>query len=64
MLFSVTMLLNRVILQSESIDAVNLFMYSSVVQVAVSEIVRRGVYKQSMTALWEAPRGVLLICLR
>ena len=64
MLFSVTMLLNRVILQSESIDAVNLFMYSSIVQVAVSEALRRGVYKQPMKPLWDAPRGLLLICMR
>lgn len=49
-LFSVTMLLNRVILQNVSIDAVNLFMYSSVVQIAVSESIRRGVYREPMTA--------------
>ena len=58
------MLLNRVILQSEPIDAVNLFMYSSIVQVAVSETIRRGINKQPMKQLFDNQRAVLLICMR
>jgi hypothetical protein len=44
-LFSTTMLLNKVIQQNSDMNAFDLFMYSSVIQVAISELVRNVVYK-------------------
>lgn len=63
-LFSTTMLLNRVILQALPIDAVNLFMYSSAVQVLVSEALRRGVYREQMDHFLSNRRAVGLIVVR
>jgi len=63
-LFTVTMVLNRVIQHSYNISAAEMFMYSSMVQVAISEIVRNKVYSESLEPLLEDKRACKLVVVR
>lgn len=62
-LFSTTMLLNKVILRNGNLNAFDLFMYSSIVQVGISEIVRNAFYKYSLSVLLQ-DRTLLIVAFR